>query len=210
MSAPRELKLVFTCPACQQAGEVSAAKMETVVSCPNCKTSVVIDREGIHDAVTHSRKIRRERKKSEEHIYGHEPTSNSGRWIAGFLLGVVGIATIPLATWIVGMTAGGRESKLCSIARGFQSAWLENDLDTAGTFVLHKDRDRFDTWSAPRRAGLVAGFGSKFQSRITDVEIVEQTESTATVRVAFEVAGRPQQAFLDWHLEDGQWRLRLH
>lgn len=211
MSAPHELKLVFTCPVCQQAGEVSAAKMGTAVSCPNCKTGVVIDRDGIHDAVTHSRKLQRERKKSEDHTYEHDLDYNSGRgWFWGLLLGLVVIVAMLLISFFTGITAGDGESELLSISRDFQSAWLENDLEAAGAFVSAKDCERFDVWSAPRRAGLVAGFGSQFQSRVTEVEIVEQAEADATVRVAFDVAGRVQQVFLDWKLEDGQWRLRLN
>ena len=210
MSVPRELKLVFTCPVCECAGEVSAAKMETAVSCPNCKTSVVIDRDGIHDAVAHRRKLQRDRKKEEAPTYQHDLDYKPGRgWIFLGGLALASLIAMLFLSFFTGLTTGGGESELLSMARDFQSAWLENDLEAAGTFVSAKDRERLDAWSAPRRASLVAGFGSQFQSRITEVEIVEQTDASATVRVAFDVAGRAQQVFLNWKLEDGQWRLRL-
>ena len=211
MSAPREWKLVLTCPACKRAGEVSAAKMEAVISCPHCHTRVVIARDGIHDAAKHRRKTERERKqRSEDHTYHYAGNYSSRHaWFWGALPGLVLIALIPLAFRIRGNVTYNPDGKLYAAVREFQSAWLNNDLETAGTFVVSNDRVRFEIWSAPRRAALVAGFGSKFRSRITDVEIIEKTECTAAVRVSFDVAGHEQQAFQDWKFVEGHWRLRF-
>ena len=119
------------------------------------------------------------------------------------------VTVIPLVSWWSGHRVPDDKGRLVSAAEMFQSAWLDEDLDTAGTFVLNSDLDRLRQWSAPRRAALVAGFGSKFRGRITTVEIVEKDGDHAAVRVAFEIGGREQQVFQDWKLVDGNWRLSL-
>ena len=211
MSTPRQWKLVFTCPECQRASQVAAEKMGATVSCPHCHTSVVIDRDGIHDAAKRRRQKRRERpSKPEEFEYHSSPSDNVGRgWLWAGLFLLLLVAAIPLASWWSGYHVPDDSDKLYFAAKTFQSAWLEDDLDTAGTFVLSSDLDRLQEWSAPRRASLVAGFGSSFRGRVTTVEIVENAGEHAAVRVAFEIGGREQQVFQDWRLVEENWRLSL-
>jgi len=211
MATLREWELVFTCPACKQDSRLAAEKMGAAVSCPHCHASAVIDREGIHDAVKRRRQTRRNRlPKPEEYEYDSAPSDNRGPgWFwAGLFLGLLATVT-SLASWWSGYQVPDDKDNLPLVAEAFQSAWLEDDLDTASTFVLNSDLSQLQRWSAPRRAAIVAGFGSKLRGRITAVEIVEKEGEHATVRVAFEIGGREQQVFQDWKLVDGNWRLDL-
>ena len=211
MAAPREWKLVFTCPVCKQASELAADKIEVVVGCPHCHTRVVVDREGIHDAAKRRRQTRRNRQpKPEEYEYRLATKDNMGHgWLWAGLFLLILVMLIPLASWWSGFHVTDDNDNLYLAAEKFQSAWLDEDLDTAGTFVLNSDLARLQQWSAPRRASLVAGFGSRFRGRVTTVEIVEKVGEHAAVRVAFEIGGREQQVCQDWKLVDGSWRLSL-
>ena len=211
MTRPRDWKLVFTCPACSRAGEVAAAKLTAVVHCPYCRTKVVVERDGMRKARKRSRRTRHARQAKPR-----SSTSGQARRRVGNL-GLVwaGLVSVLVAAGVLAILSSSKQRApdeqrvLRSAAEQFQSAWLDQDLDTAASFVLGSDRDRFPQWSAPRRAALVAGFGAEFRGRVTTVEIVNKDANDAVVRVAFEIRGRKQQAFQDWKLVDGSWRLSL-
>jgi len=211
MAAPRELKLVFTCPACKHASQLAADRMEAVVGCPHCHAKVVIDREGIHNAEKRLRETRRNRHpKPEEYEYHRAPNDSMGRgWLWAGLFLLLLVTMLPLVFWWSGAHVPNDKDNLYLAAETFQSAWLEGAMDTASNFVLKRDLARLRQWSAPRRAALVAGFGSRFRGRITTIEILEKNGGHAVVCVAFEIGSREQQVFQDWKLVDGNWRLSL-
>jgi hypothetical protein len=98
---------------------------------------------------------------------------------------------------------------LAERARSFQTAWLAGDLPAARTFVLETHRSSLERWTLPRRAALVASFGERFDANVTDVEVVQQGERDATIRVRFTIRGHQQQAFQSWKKVGSSWSIML-
>ena len=210
MTSARDWRLVFNCPACKEDSELAATNLGAIVRCPHCRTIVVIERDGMCKASHRNRRAKSTHQAKQQYDELFDPhekeTARSWSWV-GLTL-VVGIVIVCVFPWSRsnGLTS---ESALRSAVIGFQTAWLAGDLTTAKNFVVTTDQRVLATWSAPRRAALLAGFGPRMRGHVKKVEFELKNENLAVVRVVFQIQSTEQQAFQHWRLEDGAWKLCL-
>lgn len=196
--------------------------MESLLRCPHCRSNLVIDRDGIKQA---PKRGARETEAPESAPAAAVPTRGKPRVRKSNARGtppgvfifaacvVCGLALAISAKLVPLKLSGGSGDdgihELRRAARAFQAAWLAGELDEAQAWVCAEDQPRFKRWSTPRRAGMTAGFGTKFEARITDVEATSQAADAAQVRIAFQIRGRDQQVFQQWKRINSEWRLML-
>jgi hypothetical protein len=211
MASLQDWELVFTCPACHREGRVAALAMSSVLRCPHCRKTVVIEKEGMKQG---SKRPTPSPDQMEEH--DDWVSQVPGRAIhPGLQLALaVMVLTAVAAAWMQLLSPPGpaqradpETQELRRAAEAFQAAWLDGDFDAARAYILSADQPRFESWSKPRRAALVAGFGANFDGRVTAVEVTRKEADQATVRVCFQIRGREQQVFHCWQRTDGNWLL---